>query len=79
MIFVTLGSGLNMLFSMRSPSIVISAIVAQLLSYWAGKAWEKCMPTRVFTTFGKKWSLNPGKFNIKEHSKPIFLSHVDIY
>lgn len=32
MILTTIGSGLNMLFSMRSPSIVITSIVAQLVA-----------------------------------------------
>ena len=32
-----------------------------------GKLFEKVLPTRKFTTFGYTWSLNPGKFNLKEH------------
>lgn len=76
MIFVTLGSGLNMLFSMRAPSIVITAIVAQLISFWVGKGWAAVMPTRVFTTFGRKWTLNPGPFNIKEHTVITIMSNV---
>ena len=32
-----------------------------------GKFLEKVLPTRRFTTFGYTWSLNPGKFNMKEH------------
>jgi hypothetical protein len=32
-----------------------------------GKFLEKVLPTRQFTTFGCTWSLNPGKFNMKEH------------
>jgi hypothetical protein len=34
----------------------------------AGKFLEKVLPTRQFTTFGYTWSLNPGKFNMKEHT-----------
>lgn len=64
----TLGSGLNMLFSMRAPSLIITSIVAQLVAYPLGVAWEKTMPSKVFTTFGKKWTLNPGPFNMKEHT-----------
>jgi hypothetical protein len=33
----------------------------------AGKFLEKVLPTRQFTTLGYTWSLNPGKFNMKEH------------
>ncbi|KAL7893571.1 OPT oligopeptide transporter domain-containing protein [Trichoderma sp. TUCIM 5745] len=25
------------------------------------------MPQRIFTTFGVRWTLNPGPFNMKEH------------
>lgn len=68
MVLTTLGSGLNMLFSMRSPSITITSIVAQLIAYPLGNIWTKVMPTKTYTTFGIKWSLNPGPFNMKEHT-----------
>jgi hypothetical protein len=29
---------------------------------------NQVMPTRTFTTFGYKWSLNPHPFNMKEHT-----------
>lgn len=67
-VFCTLGAGINMLLSLRRPSIVITSIVAQLLSFPVGKAWESYMPAREFTLFGKTFSLNPGPFNIKEHT-----------
>jgi OPT oligopeptide transporter protein len=66
-IFCTLGSGINMLLSLRRPSIVITSIVAQLLSFPVGKAWGTYMPEWEFTIFGKRIQLNPGPFNIKEH------------
>ena len=34
------------------------------------------MPSRQFTTFGLKWSLNPGPFNIKEHSIIVVMAGV---
>ncbi|KAF2088700.1 small oligopeptide transporter, OPT family [Saccharata proteae CBS 121410] len=68
LIFTTIGSGLNMLFSLRNPSITITSIVAQLISYPVGKACEKYLPTRKFRTFGLEWTLNPGPFNVKEHT-----------
>ena len=46
---------------------MVSADVAQLLAFPVGKLLEATLPTRRFTTFGYAWSLNPGKFNIKEH------------
>jgi hypothetical protein len=68
LVFTTLGSGINMLLSMRRPSIAITAIVAQLLSFPIGKAWERFMPAWEFKVFGYKFNLNPCPFNIKEHT-----------
>jgi|SRR5277367_3353188 hypothetical protein len=67
-LFTTLGSGINMLLSLRRPSIVITAIVAQLLSFPLGKAWGRWMPAWKWTVFGYTMHLNPGPFNIKEHT-----------
>lgn len=60
-------SGLNQFFALRYPSVFVTGIVAQLVSLPAGKLLERILPTTVFNTFGYKWSLNPGPFNIKEH------------
>ncbi|GKT89097.1 OPT oligopeptide transporter [Colletotrichum tofieldiae] len=46
---------------------VFLAFINQLLAYPIGKAWEKTMPNVVFTVFGHKLPLNPGRFNKKEH------------
>ncbi|KAI1798991.1 small oligopeptide transporter [Daldinia bambusicola] len=78
MIFVTLGSGLNMLLSMRSPMVNFPALVVVLLVYPVGSLWAKFMPTRVFKTFGQEWTLNPGPFNIKEHVVVTIMSNVSI-
>src|SRR5271170_353010 len=67
-LFTTLGSGINMLLSLRRPSIVITAIVAQLLSFPLGKAWARWMPAWKWSVFGYTMHLNPGPFNIKEHT-----------
>lgn len=64
---VTICGGMNMLFHLRSPAISISTIVAQFLAYPIGRLWSLTMPQRIFTTFGVRWSLNPGPFNMKEH------------
>jgi OPT family oligopeptide transporter len=76
MIFMTIGSALNMLFSLRNPAIQITSIVAQLVSYPCGVLWAKFMPTRQFSTFGIKWSLNPGPFNMKEHTLIVIMANV---
>jgi OPT family oligopeptide transporter len=67
MIFVTIGSGLNMLFSMRNPPIIITSIVCQLLSFPLGKGLAK-IP-------GPRW-FNPGPFTMKEHTVITIMSNV---
>src|ERR1700761_4437663 len=62
------GAAINTLFSLRQPAISVGPIVAQLLAYAIGKGWEKVLPDRQFNTFGLKWNLNPGPFNVKEHT-----------
>ncbi|GBE78430.1 OPT oligopeptide transporter [Sparassis latifolia] len=58
----------NHFFGTRYPSVAISALVMQLVALPCGKAFEYLLPTTRFTTFGYTWSLNPGPFNIKEHT-----------
>lgn len=38
----------------------------------------KVLPNREFHTFGLKWNLNPGPFNIKEHAVIVMMSNVSI-
>lgn len=78
MIFVTLGSGLNMFLSMRSPAINFPAIVVQLIVYPIGCLWARVIPMKVFNTFGVKWTFNTGPFTIKEHVVITLMSSVSI-
>src|SRR3569833_3352864 len=69
---VFVGASMNTLFSLRQPSISLGTLVAQIIAWPLGHGWAKVMPTRQFDTnfifWRLKWSLNPGPFNIKEHS-----------
>ncbi len=76
MTLVIVGASMNTLFSLRQPSISLSALVAQIIAWPLGHAWAKVMPTRQFNTFGLKWSLNPGPFNIKEHTIIVVMANV---
>lgn len=76
LIFTTIGSGCNMLFSLRNPAIQITAVVAQLVSYPFGLMMAAWLPTKTFNTFGVKWTLNPGPFNIKEHALITIMANV---
>jgi OPT family small oligopeptide transporter len=78
MFFVTIGAGLNMFLSMRSPAINFPSLVVQLLVYPVGCLWAKAVPTRVFNTFGLRWSFNTGPFTIKEHVVITIMANVSI-
>lgn len=54
--------GLNQFFFFRYPSVQISPLVAQLLSFPLGRAWAAWMPN--VKIFGI--SVNPGPFTVKE-------------
>ncbi|KAL3455888.1 OPT oligopeptide transporter protein-domain-containing protein [Aspergillus heterothallicus] len=67
-IFTIIGSGLNQFFSLRQPSVTISALVAQLVAYPIGCAWARWIPLG--------W-LNPDRsFNIKEHALITIMANV---
>lgn len=76
MALVVVGASMNTLFSLRAPSIGLGALVAQIIAWPLGHGWAKVMPTRQFNTFGLRWSLNPGPFNIKEHSIIVVMASV---
>lgn len=76
MILCTLGSGVNLLLSLRNPSVFINTYVIQLIAYPIGRAWDMVMPDRVWNLFGLKFNLRPGKFNHKEHVVIVAMSNV---
>ena len=55
--------GLNQFFFFRYPSVSITGIVAQLLSFPVGRAAAAWLPN--WTILGV--SINPGPFTVKEH------------
>ncbi|OGM46195.1 putative oligopeptide transporter [Aspergillus bombycis] len=66
-IFVMLFSGVNQFFGLRYPSLTIGYVVAQLLVFPIGRAWEKLPRWRV--PLGRlSFDINPGKFTVKEHA-----------
>lgn len=64
-VFCIVVSGLNTLYTLRTPSITISASVVLLLAYPLGKIWEKIVPDWNFPLGVWSFSLNPGPFNTK--------------
>lgn len=73
---VILGASINTLLSLRQPTISIGPLIAQIVAWPMGHGWAAVMPDRQFNTFGLRWSLNPGPFNIKEHSVICVMANV---
>jgi hypothetical protein len=68
LLLVTIAASLNQLFFLRYPSFALNSLICQLAAYPLGCAWAIWMPEWEFNWFGLKWKLNPGPFNMKEHT-----------
>lgn len=75
LLFATIGSALNMLFSMRAPYIVIPSYVAQVVAYPFGVAWANWVPKKEINFFGRRVQLNPGPFSKKEHAVVVIMAN----
>lgn len=64
-LFCIVASGLNTLYTLRTPSLTISASVVLLLAYPLGRLWEKVIPSWNVPLRSWSFNLNPGKFNKK--------------
>ncbi|ROW13878.1 hypothetical protein VPNG_03634 [Cytospora leucostoma] len=67
LVLCTVGSGINLLFSLRNPSVTVTTYAIQLVAYPIGLGWDLIFPDRTFRVFGISFNLRPGKFNFKEH------------
>ncbi|KAI1426239.1 OPT oligopeptide transporter protein-domain-containing protein [Xylaria sp. FL1777] len=70
------GAAINTLFSLRAPSIGIGPLIAQIVAWVMGRVWERVVPEKQITLFGVTCDLNPGPFNIKEHSIIVVMASV---
>ncbi|KAJ5311901.1 hypothetical protein N7508_002731 [Penicillium antarcticum] len=77
--FCIVVSGLNTLYTLRTPSLTISGSVVLLLAYPLGKLWEKTIPNWVVPLGIYSFELNPGPFNTKEHTLIYIMSNLSIY
>ncbi|QSZ35659.1 hypothetical protein DSL72_006781 [Monilinia vaccinii-corymbosi] len=66
-VFVTVFAGANQFFGLRYPSLSIGYVVAQLLVFPIGRAWEK-LPRWRLPLGSLSFDINPGPFSIKEHA-----------
>ncbi|KAF9435350.1 hypothetical protein BGZ76_006458 [Entomortierella beljakovae] len=60
-------SFVNQFFYLRQTPITISYPIVALLSLPIGHFMARVLPTRYFTVFGWKFTLNDGPFSLKEH------------
>ncbi|KAJ2388807.1 hypothetical protein GGI05_003680, partial [Coemansia sp. RSA 2603] len=61
-------SFVNQLLWFKDVPMSMSGFMIQIFSYPCGYLMARFLPAKEFTTFGYKWSLNPGPFSIKEHA-----------
>ena len=52
----------------------LTSYTIQLLAWGMGDAMARWLPTTQYSTFGYKWSLNPGPWNAKEHALIVVVS-----
>lgn len=76
LLLVIVFAGVNQFFTLRYPSVTISAIVGQLVSFPLGKLLAKVLPTKRFQLASYSFTLNPGPFNVKEHALIVIMVSV---
>lgn len=60
----------------RYPSVRINSLVVQLISLPIGRLCARVLPTRIWKTPFGSFTLNPGPFNVKEHTLVTIMSNV---
>ncbi|KAG9049592.1 hypothetical protein FS837_009792 [Tulasnella sp. UAMH 9824] len=68
----------NMYLYLRSPSPYITSPATVILGYAGGKLLAATLPIRSWKLGGYEFSLNPGPFNIKEHTLIYILAGITI-
>ncbi|KAI5465573.1 OPT oligopeptide transporter protein-domain-containing protein [Mariannaea sp. PMI_226] len=75
LLLVVFGASMNTLFSLRQPSISVGPLIAQIIAWPMGHGWARWFPETI-SVFGRSIPLNPGPFNIKEHSIIVVMASV---
>ncbi|KIM91664.1 hypothetical protein PILCRDRAFT_810948 [Piloderma croceum F 1598] len=66
--FSAFGAVLAQLYYFKPQTLFVSQFFLVIMTYFIGKAMEKCLPSQGLFRF-----LNPGPFNIKEHTAAIIM------
>lgn len=79
---VTLGAAINQILALRYPAPTLTPLIIQVISYPLGKLLAAFLPYKSFTLprwlGGSTWSLNPGMFNIKEHTAIVLMANISL-
>lgn len=87
LLLTAFGGGINLFFSVRYPAPLITPITVQVISYPMGKLLAYVLPTRIyrpakwaqrFLFLPEEFSMNPGPFNIKEHTVIVIMANISI-
>ncbi|PWN48303.1 small oligopeptide transporter [Violaceomyces palustris] len=76
LVFSIIVPGVNQLLYFRYPSTSIGPLVAQLVAHPVGVLMAAILPTKVFKTPLGSFTLNPGPFNVKEHTIIVVMANV---
>nr|ODN93225.1 OPT family small oligopeptide transporter [Cryptococcus depauperatus CBS 7841] len=80
--FTVLSSAFNTYFHFRTPAPYISPLIVQVVAYPVGKFFAWLLPINTYRLprwlGGIEFSLNPGPFNIKEHTIIVMMANVAI-
>ena len=66
--WVVIGCGISSFYYFKPYYQTLSSYAVQLLAWGMGDLMARYLPRRQFNIFGKKFSLNPGPWNAKEHA-----------
>ncbi|KAF8856294.1 OPT superfamily oligopeptide transporter [Acephala macrosclerotiorum] len=66
--WVVVGCGISSFYYFKPYYMYLTSYAIQLLSWGMGSFMANRLPKRTFSTFGRKWSFNPGPWNPKEHA-----------
>lgn len=73
-VLCTVVSACNILLGLRRSPTTISSTVVQLIAYPIGRGWHAVVPCKTFKVFGYSLELNPGPFNVKEHTLIVMMT-----
>ncbi|PSS37094.1 hypothetical protein PHLCEN_2v1060 [Hermanssonia centrifuga] len=76
LLFTVGATAINQILGLRSLSMTINTLAIQVAVLPFGKAFAYFLPRTRFNTFGYVWTLNPGPFNVKEHTVIIAMANM---